>query len=57
LGSLPPDGQALVGFARGVLEASERLCAFFSASGPRELIPLGVSEDLTLCLRMSDGAG
>ncbi|MCE4223170.1 LysR family transcriptional regulator [Methylobacterium sp. C25] len=43
-----PDGQALIGFARDVLEAHDRLRAFFSPSGLRGRIRLGVSEDYTL---------
>ena len=45
---LTPDGQSLMGFARGVVEAHERLQAFFSAGGLRGRIRLGVSEDYTL---------
>jgi DNA-binding transcriptional LysR family regulator len=43
-----PDGQALIGFAREVLLSHDRLCAFFSPSGLRGRIRLGVSEDYTL---------
>ncbi|CAA2105261.1 HTH-type transcriptional regulator GltR [Methylobacterium bullatum] len=43
-----PDGQALIGFAREVLEAHDRLRAFFSPGGLRGRIRLGVSEDYTL---------
>ena len=43
-----PDGQAMIGFARDVLEAHDRLRAFFSPSGLRGRIRLGVSEDYTL---------
>src|SRR5689334_4380826 len=43
-----PDGQALIGFARDVLQAHDRLCAFFLSSGLRGRIRLGVSEDYTL---------
>lgn len=43
-----PDGQALIGFARDVLEAHDRLRAFFSPGGLRGRIRLGVSEDYTL---------
>ncbi|WP_147047794.1 LysR substrate-binding domain-containing protein [Methylobacterium gnaphalii] len=42
------DGQAMIGFARDVLEAHDRLRAFFSPSGLRGSIRLGVSEDYTL---------
>lgn len=43
-----PDGQALIGFARDVLDAHDRLRAFFSPGGLRGHIRLGVSEDYTL---------
>jgi len=46
--ALTPDGQALVGFARGVVEAHNRLHEFFSPSGLRGRIRLGASEDYTL---------
>ncbi len=46
--ALTPDGQALVGFARGVVEAHDRLHEFFSPSGLRGRIRLGASEDYTL---------
>jgi DNA-binding transcriptional LysR family regulator len=43
-----PDGQALTGFAREVLLSHDRLRAFFSPSGLRGRIRLGVSEDYTV---------
>lgn len=43
-----PDGQAMIRFARDVLDSHDRLRAFFSASGLRGRIRLGVSEDYTL---------
>lgn len=43
-----PDGQAMIGFARDVLDSHDRLRAFFSLSGLRGRIRLGVSEDYTL---------
>lgn len=43
-----PDGQAMIGFAREVVEAHDRLRAFFSPGGLRGRIRLGVSEDYTL---------
>ncbi len=46
--ALTPDGQALVSFARGVVEAHDRLHEFFSPSGLRGRIRLGASEDYTL---------
>ncbi len=46
--ALTPDGQALTGFARSVMEANDRLHGFFSATGLRGRIRLGASEDFTL---------
>ena len=46
--ALTPDGQSLMGFACEVVEAHERLHAFFSAGGLRGRIRLGASEDYTL---------
>ncbi|QGY05952.1 LysR family transcriptional regulator [Methylobacterium mesophilicum SR1.6/6] len=46
--ALTLDGQALIGFARDVVQAQDRLCAFFSPGGLRGRIRLGVSEDYTL---------
>ena len=46
--ALTPDGQTLVGFARGVVGAHDRLREFFSPSGLRGRIRLDVSEDYTL---------
>ncbi len=46
--ALTPDGQALVGFARSVVDANDRLCGFFSPTGQRTRLRLGVSEDFTL---------
>jgi DNA-binding transcriptional LysR family regulator len=43
--ALTPDGDALTGFARGVLEANERLERFLSGSPLRGRIRLGASED------------
>lgn len=43
-----PDGQAMIGFARDVVDAQDRLRAFFSPEGLRGRIRLGVSEDYTL---------
>jgi DNA-binding transcriptional LysR family regulator len=43
-----PDGQAMIGFAREVVDAQDRLRAFFSPGGLRGRIRLGVSEDYTL---------
>ena len=46
--ALTPAGQALVGFAREVVEAHDRLREFFSLSGLRGRLRLSVSEDYTL---------
>ena len=46
--ALTPDGQALMVFARSVVEANERLCGFFSSTEQRTRLRLGVSEDFTL---------
>ncbi len=43
-----PDGQTMIGFARDMVEAHDRLRSFFSLSGLRGRIRLGVSEDYTL---------
>lgn len=43
-----PDGQAMIGFAREVLDAHDRLRAFFAPGGLRDHLRLGVSEDYTL---------
>jgi DNA-binding transcriptional LysR family regulator len=43
--ALTPDGDALTGFARGVMEANERLDRFLSGSPLRGRIRLGASED------------
>jgi DNA-binding transcriptional LysR family regulator len=46
--SLTPDGDALVGFARRILDANGRLERFFSGVALRGTIRLGTSEDFTL---------
>lgn len=43
--ALTPDGDALTGFARGVLDANEKLERFLSGSPLRGRIRLGASED------------
>lgn len=43
-----PDGDALLGFARQVLDAHERIDRFFTGSELRGRIRLGVSEDFVL---------
>jgi DNA-binding transcriptional LysR family regulator len=40
-----PDGDALLAFARQILEAEDRLDRFFSASGMRGRLRIGMSED------------
>ena len=45
--AMTPDGQAMVGLARDVVAANERVRGFFSATGLRDRIRLGVSEDFT----------
>jgi DNA-binding transcriptional LysR family regulator len=46
--ALTPDGDALVGFARRVMDAHGRLEGFFSDAALRGSIRLGTSEDFTL---------
>lgn len=46
--ALTSDGHAMIGFAQDVVEAHDRLRLFFSSSGLRGRIRLGVSEDYTL---------
>ncbi len=45
--ALTPDGDALTGFAQGVMEAHERLERFLAGSPLRGRIRLGASEDFT----------
>ncbi|SHG86941.1 LysR family transcriptional regulator [Streptoalloteichus hindustanus] len=42
------DGEAMVGFARNILEAQERAAAYFAGPGLRGRVRLGVSEDLVV---------
>jgi DNA-binding transcriptional LysR family regulator len=46
--ALTPDGDALVGFARAVMESNDRLHRFFSGTELRGRIRLGASEDFAL---------
>lgn len=46
--ALTPDGDALVGFARRVMDANGRMEGFFSGVALRGSIRLGTSEDFTL---------
>lgn len=46
--SLTEDGDAMLEFARNVLEANERMTRFFSGKGKRERLRLGISEDFAM---------
>ncbi|WP_375373088.1 LysR family transcriptional regulator [Roseomonas sp. KE2513] len=46
--ALTPDGDALLAFARQVLEAHERLERFFASSALRGRVRVGISEDFVL---------
>src|ERR1700744_5198607 len=46
--SLTADGEAMAGFARNILAASEQAAAFFSGSRPRGRLRIGISDDLAL---------
>lgn len=45
---LTQDGDAMLEFARNVLEANERMASFFSDQGQRERLRLGISEDFAM---------
>ncbi|MFB9432611.1 LysR family transcriptional regulator [Streptoalloteichus tenebrarius] len=45
---LTGDGEAMVGFARNILEAQERAAAYFAGPGLRGRVRFGVSEDLVV---------
>lgn len=45
---LTEDGEAMVGFARTILEANERAANWFAGSGPRGRLRFGASEDFVL---------
>jgi DNA-binding transcriptional LysR family regulator len=45
---LTGDGDAMLEFARNVLEANERMANFFSDQGQRERLRLGISEDFAM---------
>ena len=46
--SLTPDGEAMTGFARNILAASEQAAAYFSGSRPRGRLRIGIADDLAL---------
>ncbi|MBY8877867.1 LysR family transcriptional regulator [Actinacidiphila acidipaludis] len=45
---LTEDGEAMLGFARTILEANERAAGFFAGTRPRGRVRFGVSEDFVL---------
>lgn len=46
--ALTADGEAMTGFARNILAASEEAAAYFSGSRPRGRLRIGISDDLAL---------
>src|ERR1700684_3769332 len=46
--SLTADGEAMTGFARNILAASEQAAAYFRGSRPRGRLRIGISDDLAL---------
>ena len=46
--SLTADGEAMTGFARNILAASEQAEAYFRGSRPRGRLRIGISDDLAL---------
>jgi DNA-binding transcriptional LysR family regulator len=46
--ALTADGEAMTGFARNILAASEQADAYFSGSRPRGRLRIGISDDLAL---------
>jgi DNA-binding transcriptional LysR family regulator len=46
--SLTADGEAMTGFARNILAASEQAAAYFSGSRPSGRLRIGISDDLAL---------
>jgi len=46
--ALTADGEAMAGFARNILAASEQAEAYFSGSRPRGRLRIGISDDLAL---------
>jgi DNA-binding transcriptional LysR family regulator len=46
--ALTADGEAMIGFARNILAASEQAAAYFSGSRPRGRLRIGIADDLAL---------
>jgi DNA-binding transcriptional LysR family regulator len=46
--ALTPDGEAMIGFARNILAASEQAAAYFSGTRPRGRLRIGIADDLAL---------
>jgi DNA-binding transcriptional LysR family regulator len=46
--SLTADGEAMTGFARNIIAASEQAAAYFSGSRPRGRLRIGIADDLAL---------
>jgi DNA-binding transcriptional LysR family regulator len=46
--SLTADGEAMAGFARNIVAASDQAAAFFSGARPRGRLRIGISDDLAL---------
>ena len=46
--ALTADGEAMIGFARNILAASEEAAAYFSGDRPRGRLRIGMSDDLAL---------
>jgi DNA-binding transcriptional LysR family regulator len=46
--SVTADGEAMIGFARGILAAHEQATTYFSGSRPRGRLRIGMSDDLAL---------
>src|ERR1700683_2611663 len=46
--SLTADGEAMTGFARNIIAASEQAASYFSGSRPRGRLRIGISDDLAL---------
>src|SRR6202041_677051 len=46
--SLPAGGEAMAGFPRNILAASEQAAAYFRGSRPRGRLRIGISDDLAL---------
>jgi DNA-binding transcriptional LysR family regulator len=46
--SMTPDGEAMIGFARQILNANEQAEAYFGESRPRGRLRVGISDDLAL---------